>query len=48
MSRLGSPAAPYEIGKKKAVARLEEAQQRLLRLRLTLGGRLTCVFEGPV
>ncbi|MEV7626798.1 UDP-galactose-lipid carrier transferase [Actinoplanes sp. NPDC089786] len=54
MSRLVNPAPPYEISKKKAVARLAEAQQRLLRLRLTLGGQLntpigpplTCVFEG--
>ncbi|MBM2623657.1 UDP-galactose-lipid carrier transferase [Actinoplanes sp. LDG1-06] len=55
MSRLGSGAPPIEISKKKAVARLEEAQERLLRLRLILGGQiaeqkigppLTCVFEG--
>jgi AMP-polyphosphate phosphotransferase len=55
MSRLGSATPPIEISKKKAVARLEEAQQRLLRLRLILGGQigerrigppLTCVFEG--
>ena len=55
MSRLGSAAPPIEISKKKAVARLEEAQQRLLRLRLILGGQvaetrigppLCCVFEG--
>jgi polyphosphate kinase 2 (PPK2 family) len=55
MSRLGSAAPPIDISKKKALARLEEAQHRLLRLRLTLGGQianekigppLTCVFEG--
>jgi AMP-polyphosphate phosphotransferase len=55
MSRLGSGDPPIEISKKKAVARLEEAQQRLLRLRLILGGQigeqkigppLCCVFEG--
>jgi polyphosphate kinase 2 (PPK2 family) len=55
MSRLGSAAPPIDISKKKAVARLDQAQQRLLRLRLILGGQigerkigppLTCVFEG--
>jgi polyphosphate kinase 2 (PPK2 family) len=55
MSRLGSATPPIDISKKKAVARLEEAQQRLLRLRLVLGGQiadkkigppLCCVFEG--
>src|SRR5205814_1213985 len=55
MSRLGSAASPVEISKKKAEARLDEAQKRLLRLRLILGGQigekrigppLTCVFEG--
>ncbi|MGX6607561.1 polyphosphate kinase 2 family protein [Micromonosporaceae bacterium Da 78-11] len=55
MSRLGSAAPPVEIAKKKAVARLEEAQERLLRLRLLLGGQigdhqigppLCVVFEG--
>ncbi len=55
MSRLGSAAPPIDISKKRAVARLEEAQQRLLRLRLVLGGQvaetrigppLCCVFEG--
>src|SRR4051794_8908560 len=55
MSRLGSATAPIDISKKKAIARLEEAQQRLLRLRLILGGQigdkkigppLCCVFEG--
>jgi polyphosphate kinase 2 (PPK2 family) len=55
MSRLGSATSPVEISKKKAEARLEEAQQRLLRLRLILGGQigekrigppLCVVFEG--
>jgi polyphosphate kinase 2 (PPK2 family) len=55
MSRLGSAAAPVELSKKKAVARLEAAQERLLRLRLILGGQvgeqrigppLCVVFEG--
>ncbi len=55
MSRLESAEPPVELSKKKAVARLEAAQQRLLRLRLILGGQigpkkigppLTCVFEG--
>jgi AMP-polyphosphate phosphotransferase len=55
MSRLGSAVPPVELSKKKAVARLEEAQQRLLRLRLILGGQfgeqkigppLCVVFEG--
>jgi polyphosphate kinase 2 (PPK2 family) len=55
MSRLGSATAPIDISKKKAIARLGEAQQRLLRLRLILGGQigdkkigppLCCVFEG--
>src|SRR3954468_10875720 len=55
MSRLGSAAAPVELSKKKAVARLEAAQERLLRLRLMLGGQvgeqrigppLCVVFEG--
>jgi polyphosphate kinase 2 (PPK2 family) len=47
MSRLGSAAAPEELSKKKAVARLEEAQQRLLRLRLLLGGQLGEHKIGP-
>jgi polyphosphate kinase 2 (PPK2 family) len=55
MSSLGSAAPPIEIGKKKAVERLEKAQERLLRLRLLLGGQigeqrigppLCVVFEG--
>ncbi|GLZ02325.1 UDP-galactose-lipid carrier transferase [Actinoplanes sp. NBRC 103695] len=47
MSRLGSAEPPYEISKKKAVVRLEEAQQRLLRLRLLLGGQLGEHKIGP-
>jgi len=55
MSRLGSAMPPTEISPKKATARLEAAQNRLLRLRLILGGQigekaigppLCCVFEG--
>ena len=55
MSRLGSAEPPVALSKKKAVARLEKAQQRLLRLRLLLGGQigeqqigppLCVVFEG--
>jgi polyphosphate kinase 2 (PPK2 family) len=47
MSRLGSAAPPEELSKKKAVARLEEAQQRLLRLRLILGGQIEEKKIGP-
>ncbi|WP_433790950.1 polyphosphate kinase 2 family protein [Actinoplanes sp. CA-252034] len=55
MGHLGSANPPSEISKKKAEARLEAAQQRLLRLRLLLGGQigekrigppLCVVFEG--
>jgi polyphosphate kinase 2 (PPK2 family) len=55
MSRLGSAAPPVELSKKKTEQRLEDAQQRLLRLRLLLGGQigerkigpaLCVVFEG--
>ncbi|BCY13540.1 polyphosphate kinase 2 family protein [Actinoplanes sp. L3-i22] len=55
MGHLGSAKPPVEISKKKAEARLEEAQERLLRLRLLLGGQigekkigppLCVVFEG--
>ncbi|BFU43854.1 polyphosphate kinase 2 family protein [Krasilnikovia sp. MM14-A1004] len=55
MSRLGSATPPVELSKKKAVARLVAAQERLLRLRLLLGGQigekrigppLCVVFEG--
>jgi AMP-polyphosphate phosphotransferase len=47
MSRLGSAESPVELSKKKAVARLEQAQQRLLRLRLLLGGQLGEHKIGP-
>jgi polyphosphate kinase 2 (PPK2 family) len=47
MSRLGSAAAPVELSTKKAKQRLEEAQQRLLRLRLLLGGQLGEHKIGP-
>ncbi|WP_430780320.1 polyphosphate kinase 2 family protein [Actinoplanes sp. G11-F43] len=55
MGHLGSANPPYEISKKRAEARLVAAQQRLLRLRLILGGQigekrigppLCVVFEG--
>jgi polyphosphate kinase 2 (PPK2 family) len=55
MSRLGSATPPVELSKKKAVARLEAAQRRMLQLRLILGGQigeqrigppLCVVFEG--
>ncbi|WP_328459798.1 UDP-galactose-lipid carrier transferase [Actinoplanes sp. NBC_00393] len=55
MGHLGSAEPPFEISKKKAEARLEAAQERLLRLRLLLGGQigqhelgppLCVVFEG--
>ncbi|MFI5497324.1 polyphosphate kinase 2 family protein [Actinoplanes sp. NPDC051859] len=47
MSRLGSAAAPVDLGKKTARSRLEQAQQRLLRLRLLLGGQLGDHKIGP-
>ncbi|WIM94595.1 UDP-galactose-lipid carrier transferase [Actinoplanes oblitus] len=47
MGHLGSAKPPHEIGKKKAAARLEEAQQRLLRLRLMLGGQIGDKRIGP-
>ncbi|GIF40043.1 hypothetical protein Axi01nite_43540 [Actinoplanes xinjiangensis] len=40
MGHLGSANPPAEISKKKAAARLEAAQERLLRLRLLLGGQI--------
>ncbi|KUL40460.1 polyphosphate kinase 2 family protein [Actinoplanes awajinensis] len=55
MGHLGSAKPPIEIGKKKAEERLKEAQERLLHLRLVLGGQigeqkigppLCVVFEG--
>ncbi|GLY07603.1 MULTISPECIES: UDP-galactose-lipid carrier transferase [Actinoplanes] len=47
MAHLGDTAPPFEISKKKAEARLEAAQQRLLRLRLLLGGQLGEKRIGP-
>ena len=47
MSRLVSAAPPVELSKKKAVERLEAAQQRLLRLRLILGGQIGRAEIGP-
>ncbi|OJF11297.1 polyphosphate kinase 2 family protein [Couchioplanes caeruleus] len=47
MSRPGSAAPPVDLGRKKASARLEQAQQRLLRLRLLLGGQLGDHKIGP-
>src|SRR4029453_1523894 len=47
MSRLGSAEAPVELSKKKAIARLEEAQERMLRLRLLLGGPIAGHGIGP-
>jgi polyphosphate kinase 2 (PPK2 family) len=47
MGHLGSAKAPIEISKKKAEERLEAAQQRLLRLRLLLGGQIGEKTIGP-
>lgn len=47
MSRLGSATPPVELSKKKALVRLEEAQKRLLRLRLLLGGQIGPKKIGP-
>jgi len=47
MSRLGSAAPPVELSKKQAKERLEVAQQRLLRLRLLLGGQIGNKKIGP-
>ena len=47
MAHLGNANPPYEISKKKAEARLEAAQQRLLRLRLILGGQIGAKKIGP-
>lgn len=47
MGHLGSAKPPHEISKKKAASRLEEAQERLLRLRLTLGGQIGNKEIGP-
>ena len=47
MGHLPSAQPPSEISKKKAEARLEAAQQRLLRLRLMLGGQIGPKKIGP-
>jgi AMP-polyphosphate phosphotransferase len=47
MSRLGSAHPPVELSKKKAVARLEAAQERFQRLRLLLGGQIAEHEIGP-
>ena len=47
MSRLGSAQPPVELSKKKAVARLEAAQERFQRLRLLLGGQIAGHKIGP-
>jgi len=47
MSRLGSAQPPVELSKKKAIGRLEAAQERLLRLRLLLGGQIAGQKIGP-
>jgi polyphosphate kinase 2 (PPK2 family) len=47
MSRLGSADPPIQLSKKKGLERLEAAQERLLRLRLLLGGQLGDHKIGP-
>lgn len=47
MGHLGSANPPIEISKKKAEARLAAAQERLLRLRLILGGQIGAKQIGP-
>jgi polyphosphate kinase 2 (PPK2 family) len=47
MSRLGSAASPVELSKKKSVHKLEKAQERLLKLRLILGGQIEGQDIGP-
>src|SRR3954471_22731284 len=47
MTRLSQVDLSVKLGKKKAVERLEAAQQRLLRLRLLLGGQLGEHKIGP-
>jgi polyphosphate kinase 2 (PPK2 family) len=47
MSRLGSATPPVELSRNKAEHKLEAAQQRLLRLRLLLGGQLGAHKIGP-
>ncbi|MEV0902655.1 UDP-galactose-lipid carrier transferase [Actinoplanes sp. NPDC049802] len=47
MGHLGSANPPIEISKKKAEARLAAAQERLLRLRLLVGGQIGPKKIGP-
>ncbi|GIF13372.1 polyphosphate kinase 2 family protein [Actinoplanes teichomyceticus] len=47
MGHLGNAKPPVEMSKKQAEARLAAAQQRLLRLRLTLGGQIGEKKIGP-
>ncbi|MEU4426966.1 UDP-galactose-lipid carrier transferase [Actinoplanes sp. NPDC024001] len=47
MGHLGSAEPPLEISKKKAEERLKAAQERLLRLRLILGGQIGEKRIGP-
>lgn len=47
MGHLGSAEAPIDISKKKAEERLAQAQERLLRLRLLLGGQIGAKEIGP-
>jgi polyphosphate kinase 2 (PPK2 family) len=47
MSRLGSAQPPVELSTKKARHRLEKQQERLLRLRLILGGQIDHAPIGP-
>ncbi|WP_229072350.1 polyphosphate kinase 2 family protein [Actinoplanes sp. DH11] len=47
MGHLGSATAPVDISKKKAEERLAAAQERLLRLRLLLGGQIGEKEIGP-
>ncbi|GGN45383.1 polyphosphate kinase 2 (PPK2 family) [Actinoplanes campanulatus] len=47
MGHLGRAHPPIDISKKKAEARLAAAQERLLRLRLILGGQIGAKKIGP-
>ncbi|GAA0472330.1 hypothetical protein Aca07nite_82850 [Actinoplanes capillaceus] len=47
MGHLGGAHPPIDISKKKAEARLAAAQERLLRLRLILGGQIGVKKIGP-
>jgi len=47
MTRLSEVDLSAKLGKKEALQRLEDAQERLLRLRLQLGGQLTDGTLGP-